>query len=434
MAFQGLDFNICLSLSVTVMRAKEELRTLPDGLSAEPNRPVAMALIVVSTLTVMAGATISPALPAMAKHFEAVDNADVLVRLVISTTALAIAITSPFAGALSDRVGKEKLLLGSVLLYAVAGSAGLVLADLSSLLVSRAILGIAVAGVMTSSTALIADWFHGTARAKLFGVQAAASGVGGAVFLSLGGVLSEISWRGPFAVYILALPIALLVVASLRSRPPAQDESPSSTGEATARSTSAAMIGVLVVAFVTQIIFYAVPTQLPFHLANIASMNASGIGLVIGGMVLIQALSSLAYRWVSAYPFPLIAALSLSSMAVGMFITAITPTVAGTLTGLTISALGVGLVMPNLNSWIVSLVPPSARATWIGALVSAIFLGQFASPILAGPLVTDDSVRQVFGAASALAGLTAIALLLALCIRSITARRLVPALAPADVK
>ena len=90
--------------------------------------------------------------------------------------------------------------------------------------------------------------------------------------------------------------------------------------------------------------------------------------------------------------------------------------------------------MPNLNSWIVSLVPPGARAKWIGALVSAMFLGQFFSPILARPLITDESVQQVFGAVSALAGITAIALLLTFLIRSITTRHRANVPAPVGTK
>jgi hypothetical protein len=53
---------------------------------------VRLTLLFVSTLTVMAGATIAPSLPAMRQFFASVNNADFLVRLVLTAPALFIAI------------------------------------------------------------------------------------------------------------------------------------------------------------------------------------------------------------------------------------------------------------------------------------------------------------------------------------------------------
>jgi hypothetical protein len=58
----------------------------PDTLS------VKATLLLVSTLTVMAGATIAPSLPAMRQHFTEVPNVDYWVRLVLTVPALFIAL------------------------------------------------------------------------------------------------------------------------------------------------------------------------------------------------------------------------------------------------------------------------------------------------------------------------------------------------------
>jgi hypothetical protein len=59
---------------------------------------VKATLLVVSTLTVMAGATIEPSLPAMRQHFADVANADYLVRLVLTVPALFLAIAFGLMG------------------------------------------------------------------------------------------------------------------------------------------------------------------------------------------------------------------------------------------------------------------------------------------------------------------------------------------------
>ncbi|MEM7762019.1 MAG: MFS transporter, partial [Cyanobacteria bacterium P01_A01_bin.40] len=71
--------------------------------------PVKATLLLVSTLTVMSGATIAPSLPAMQEHFADVENSALLVRLVLTIPALFIAIGGLFAGQLVDKIGRKPL-------------------------------------------------------------------------------------------------------------------------------------------------------------------------------------------------------------------------------------------------------------------------------------------------------------------------------------
>ncbi|MEM6611059.1 MAG: hypothetical protein AAF652_02180 [Cyanobacteria bacterium P01_C01_bin.72] len=56
-------------------------------------------------------------------------------------------------------------------------------------MISRALLGLSVAGIMTGVTTIIADYYVGQKRANFMGLQAAFMGLGGVVFLSVGGLL-----------------------------------------------------------------------------------------------------------------------------------------------------------------------------------------------------------------------------------------------------
>lgn len=136
--------------------------------------PVQLTLLIVSTLTVMSNATISPSLPVMREHFSNVENSHYLVRLVLTIPSLCVAIAAPGAGILVDRLGRKRLLAAGLVLYGLAGSSGLWLNSISLILVGRSFLGLSVAAIMISATTLIADYYSGAIRTRFLGWQSAA--------------------------------------------------------------------------------------------------------------------------------------------------------------------------------------------------------------------------------------------------------------------
>jgi MFS family permease len=185
-----------------------------------PNASLTKAtLLLVSTLTVMSGATIVPSLPAMQVQFSALPEVDLWVRLVLTIPALLIVVGSPVAGMIVDRLGRKPLLIDALLLYGLAGSSGFVLNSLFAILIGRALLGLAVAGIMVSATTLIADYYSGAYRATFMGLQAAFMGLGGVLFLSVGGVLADLNWRFPFLIYLLAWLLLPMAITALYEPP-----------------------------------------------------------------------------------------------------------------------------------------------------------------------------------------------------------------------
>ncbi|HEY9738404.1 MAG TPA: MFS transporter, partial [Trichocoleus sp.] len=163
-----------------------------------------ITLLLISSMTVMAGATLSPALPQIQKFFQEVPDSGFWVRLMLTMPGLFTAISAPFAGIIADRLGRRPLLLAAILLYGLAGGSGLVLSSISGLLIGRALLGLAVGAIMTTATALIADYYQGPQRNQVMGIQASFMSFGGVAFLVLGGLLADIGWRAPFLIYLMA--------------------------------------------------------------------------------------------------------------------------------------------------------------------------------------------------------------------------------------
>lgn len=354
---------------------------------SNPNTfPVKATLLGISTLTVMAGATIAPSLPAMREHFASVSNADYLVRLALTLPALFIALGAPAVGVLIDRLGRKPLLITVLLLYGIAGSSGFVLDSLGMILVGRALLGISVAGIMTTSITLIADYYEGPTRAQFLGLQAGFMGLGGVVFLTVGGFLADVNWRLPFLIYLVALalaPCAMLVL-------PEPDRTHTGPQDAT-QPPQTLPIGLIVltysIAFLTQIVFYLIPVQLPFYLKQLFQANASQAGLAIALATLLSAAASLNYRQFKArLSFVAIYGIAFLNMALGYLLISMGTTFAVVLLGLAIAGSGLGLLMPNMNLCLTQVTPDAMRGRVLSGITTSFFLGQFLSPLVSQPL------------------------------------------------
>jgi MFS family permease len=352
--------------------------------------PTKLALLLSSSLTVMAGATVSPALPAMKQQFAgAIADPDLratLVKLVITLPALFIVIGSPIAGMIVDRFGRKSLLLISTICYGLAGSSGLYLENLTLILVGRALLGLAVSGVMVSATTLIADYYAGPARAAFMGLQAGSMGLGGVLFLTLGGALAQQNWHFPFGIYLFAwliVPLILLFVAE-------PERSPSQV-QASDTATQTTPIGVLVMIYglttLSQIAFYLIPVQLPFFLDDLLKAAPTQSGMAIALCTLFSAAASLTYgKLKQRMEFITFLPIVFGLMGIGYLLIGQSANWAQVLAGLAIAGMGLGILMPNMNVWLSSAVADALRGRALGWLSTSMFLGQFLSPIITQPL------------------------------------------------
>lgn len=350
-----------------------------------------LTLLLVASLTVMSGATIAPALPTMADHFAAAEDAAFWSRLVLTGPALSIALTASLAGRLIDRVGRLRPLLWGLALYAAAGSAGLWIDTLPALVASRVVLGLAVAVLMTAATTLIGDYMEGAERERFMGRQAAFMGYGGVVFLTLGGVLAAWHWRAPFLVYLVSLALLPAAWRGLWEPPP---HDPAAAAEEARRTRHPLPPLVLYgMAALTFLAFYQVPTQLPFLLDRLGTPDPEVAGVVVATMNLFAASTSMLYGRVKArLSHPAIAGLGFGFLAAGFVVIALAPAapVLGTVTawvGTAVAGLGLGLSMPNIAIWLMSSVPARLRGRAMGGQTAGVFVGQFAAPLLAQPLV-----------------------------------------------
>lgn len=367
-------------------------------------------LLITSSMTVMSGAIISPALPDIGEYFS--NESEVLIKLVLTLPALMIALFGVPMGYLADRFGRIRLLACVLLFYGVAGFAGFMVESFNMLLLSRAMLGVAVAGVMSISTTLIGDYFQGLERNRFLGTQGSFMALGGIVFLNLGGALAEWSWRGPFLVYLLGILMAPLAWKILFE--PARPVSPSAQqGEpAPAAIQRFPTILAMALGLATMLLFYMIPAQLPFLLFELYQSTSLLIGMAISVATITSAAVSFNYGRIRQHLSVIgIYVLSLLLIAMGYTAIGLSHSFGVTVLGIGISGLGFGLMIPNGNAWLMHITPHGARGRVIGGFSSMLFLGQFLSPVAVAPLVLHlGSLEAVYLATAALSALVALAL------------------------
>ena len=373
------------------------------------DRPLALVcLVMTSSLTVMAGAMVGPALPLIADHFAGHPLAELYVPLVVTIPGLVIALTAPLAGTLADRWGRARLLLAGLALYALSGASGLVLGALEAIIVGRVFLGLAVACVMTCTMALIIDYWQDEARQRVLGFQGAAMGIGGVVFPLLAGALATVGWRAAFAGYLLVLPLLVLAAVSLKDVPRAGNPA----GDGVARFPWGFALAVFFLASFGMIAMYAIPLRVVFLLKEIGYPSplvlALGIALPSFFASVASFLAWMVQRRMSALA---IVVLTFLSVTLGYGIVATTTNLYGIFLGLAFCGAGFGLNTPNLTGWLQQTVPPAMRGRAAGGFATAIFLGQFLATFVFAYLarVTDFAgTFTVVALASAAVALSAL--------------------------
>lgn len=368
---------------------------------APPSWLLKLTLLLTASLTILAGATISPSLPGITAAYAGTAHIELLSRLVLTLPALFVVVASPIIGRVADRVGRSSLLIGTIVLYAIAGSSGLWLESLHGLLVGRALLGVAVAGIMTLGMALAGDYFDGAELDRYMGLQQAFTGFGGLVFLTAGGFLADINWRYPFVIYAFALPLAFLAWRVLTE--PMPDRLKGNDPSGVTLANPAGVLALCVVALFVSGAFYIIPSQLPYRLKELGFMSPSLAGLSMGLMTFVSAMASLTFgRLRGRMGAKVIFVVGLAAMALGITVTGAGTTLLTVMCGTGLTGLGMGIAIPNIFASAMALASPQTRGRTAGVITASLFLGQFVSPLLSQPIIAAFHYPAAFYAAAVL--------------------------------
>src|SRR3954471_12822268 len=77
-------------------------------------RAQALVLLFSSCLAILGAVLLAPVLPAIQDAFEGTAGVEALAPIVLTAPALIIGLTAPFAGRIVDKLGRKRLLVGSL--------------------------------------------------------------------------------------------------------------------------------------------------------------------------------------------------------------------------------------------------------------------------------------------------------------------------------
>jgi predicted MFS family arabinose efflux permease len=207
-------------------------------------------------------------LPLMAQEY-GVGAADA--SLIITAGTLAVAFTAPFTGALSDVLGRRRLILIAMGLLIIPATMTALAPTMNQIVLWRFVHGLLLPPIFTVTIAYIGDEFPPAEATSVFGVYAGASAVGGFLGRFVPGMLTEhVGWRGGFLALACGSVICLVAVAVLLT-PERRFVSANTIGTSLRQMIghlrNPALLSIYAVGFGVLFNFIATFTYLSFHLA-----------------------------------------------------------------------------------------------------------------------------------------------------------------------
>ncbi|MDH2413000.1 multidrug effflux MFS transporter [Nocardioides sp. CER19] len=175
-------------------------------------------LLLLGALTAVAPLVTDLYLPALPQLGDAWGADDATTQLTMSVCLIGLALGQLVAGPLSDRVGRLRPLRWGIGVLAVTSFLCALAPDVGTLIVLRAIQGLAGSAGVVIARAIVRDVYEGERAARVFSELMLVTGLAPVLGPVLGGQLLRVTdWRGIFVV--LALLSTLLLVAVLTRLP-----------------------------------------------------------------------------------------------------------------------------------------------------------------------------------------------------------------------
>lgn len=380
----------------------EEIYPERPEINGQKQKHETLKLIVIlsaSMLTIMGSAAVAPALPDMLKYFADVPNAGLLVSMIITLPAFGIIISSPFIGILADRYSRKKMLMASLAIFALVGVTGAFLNTLYVILALRILLGVGIAGITICASALLADNYTGAELKKNIGLQSACMGLGAMVLEVIGGALADINWHAPYYIYLSALLIIPGVILSISGSKSSSNHDHGKVGNVMPKKQTPlrSIILIYIASFTLLVLFFSVPTKLPFVLKEKGISSALMIGALISIPGLFGTVGGLwnirVSRYLSEIKTNFIFFLMLGG---GIFILSIAPNISTLIIGLTITGIAFGVINATNMSWLSRIAPEHSRGKIFSGFTTILFLGELVSPIVIQPILKTGTLYDAY--------------------------------------
>ncbi|MDD3799102.1 MAG: MFS transporter [Novosphingobium sp.] len=353
---------------------------------------VAFVCLGVSGLISLLFVGLSPALPSMAKEFGHGGDGTLIAQLVFSLAAVMMIVGALVAGVLSEMVGRRRIIVAGLLVYALAGMGGMVAPDIVTLAATRAAAGLVSGMMLTASYATVGEYYEGEARERMLGFVSMFSSVISVLLFVIGGMIVDwLGWRAMFGLFGVALVLVPPAWMALHHGKVSNHPVPGGW-DAVARLWP---LYVLIIAYT--ILIYMTAVQSPFLLTERGVEAATTIGLLLALTSVFGALGAFAYGFMRRYMgFAAMMAFASLTGGGGMVIAGLFPGMGAYIVAAVVIGMGIGIIEPTVASETLSRTPERLHDRAMGINLAAMFLGQFFNPLVMGPLRTAWGIAEAF--------------------------------------
>ena len=300
------------------------------------------------------------------------------ISLTVTATTLGVACAAPFAGGLADRYGRKRVLLIALALLSLATLGAASAPDLHTLLLWRALQGVVIPGIFTSTVAYISEEWPPAAAGGVASLYVAGTAIGGFCGRFISGLVTGAwGWRAAFlAMGLINLSFLLLIAWLLpRSRrfSPSASLLASLSGAGTLlRNTS--LLATYAIGFTLLFTLVAGFTYINFHLAaapfglSIHALSFMFVVFLVGAVV-----TPFSGRWVMRWGPRRVGLASLAVSAGGVLLT-LGPRLPQIILGLALLSAGI-FVVQSLAMTAVPRLAPGARSAAVGLYLTCYYFG-----------------------------------------------------------
>lgn len=355
-----------------------------------------LQLLISTTMMSVAGVfVVSPIVSSLAVPFGVSGATAGQLMTVFTAPSILLA---PVMGMLADRLGRKPVLVGGLVVFGVAGAGVGVVNSFAVALLLRGLQGVGYAATIPIAVAIIGDLYAGGREATAQGLRVAGIQTTSFVLPPIAGFLVGQSWRLPFLLFGIAIPVAVWAWVSLPAFEPETTRSVVRYGRDLAAAVSRPLMALVMLSFALRFLltfgFFAYVSVL---LADVLGASAVTSGLVVGifgitSMVAATQAGRLADRWNALLVMVggfVVAGAGLSAVGALPALPAI-----GVATA--IFGVGAGVTGPVQKSLVTQLATPSLRAGSVSAAVILQSVGQTAGPLVMGLLITRIPAAESF--------------------------------------
>lgn len=347
-------------------------------------------------MAIMGVASVTPAFPRIARELGVTPKE--IANLIIFFTLPGV-VLSPVFGILADRVGRKIVLVPSLVLFGVAGTACAFVREFDTLLALRFFQGVGAASLGALNTTIMGDLYSGRERTTAMGYNASVLSMGTAAYPLAGGALAMIQWYYPFALPILAIPVGGFVLFGLKSPEPRNTQRLATYFAHIWHNIRRFQVVVLLLAgLVTFIILYgSYLMYLPFLIAQSFNGTPLVIGFIMAASSVATAITSAGLGWLARrYSEKWLLTIGYVLYAVSLVLVPIIPGLWMLLIPAVIFGIATALNIPSIISLLAGMAPMNQRAAIMSINGMVLRLGQTLGPIIMAAVFGVWGLRVVF--------------------------------------